>query len=114
MRRARAARARAARARAGFHRRALPLRALVLHAAISFPPRRRPLHVCMSAAVDASTAKMEAASIAKKGPPPAPELLVLLLSYGMSGTELAATLESLKTASKQIGSHRRRQLYWEA
>ena len=68
----------------------------------------------MSAAVDASTAKMEAASIAKKGPPPAPELLVLLLSYGMSGTELAATLESLKTASKQIGSHRRRQLYWEA
>lgn len=68
--------------------------------------------------VSDATAKMEAASVApaKKasGPPAAPELLVLLLSYGMSGAELAATLETLKTASKQIGSHKRRQLYWEA
>ena len=66
---------------------------------------------------DAAT-KLEAASVSgapkKAAPPPAPELLVLILPYGMNGTELAATLETLKTSSKQISSHKRRQLYWEA
>jgi hypothetical protein len=67
-------------------------------------------------AVDVSdaTAKVAAASIAKSKGPAAPELLVLLLSYGMSGSELAATLDRLKNESKSISSHKRRQLFWEA
>ena len=70
------------------------------------------------AAVDVTdaTAKLAASSVSAKkpGPPPTPQLHLLLLSYGMNGMELAATLETLKESSKSIGSHKRRQLYWEA
>ncbi|KAA8494725.1 hypothetical protein FVE85_2966 [Porphyridium purpureum] len=42
------------------------------------------------------------------------ELLVLILSAGMTAAELAATIEKLKQSSKSIGTHKRRQLYWDA
>mmetsp|Transcript_15216 Transcript_15216/g.40844 ORF Transcript_15216/g.40844 Transcript_15216/m.40844 type:complete len:340 (+) Transcript_15216:125-1144(+) len=42
------------------------------------------------------------------------ELLVLVLSAGMAGAELAATIEKLKSSSKSCGSHKRRQLLWDA
>ena len=42
------------------------------------------------------------------------ELQILVLSIGMSGAELAATLESLKEKSKQASTHKRRELYWQA
>lgn len=63
-----------------------------------------------------ATAKLEApkTSLAPKKAAATPELLVLLLAYGMSGAELAATLDRLKNESKSIGSHKRRQLFWEA
>lgn len=44
----------------------------------------------------------------------APELLVLVLSAGMPGSDLAGCLESLKQSSKSISSHKRRELYWDA
>ena len=50
----------------------------------------------------------------KKPPAAAPELLVTVLCSGMTGSELALTLEALKTSSKSISSHKRRELYWEA
>ena len=52
----------------------------------------------------------------KKAAAPAatPELLVLILSYGMNGSELAVTIDGLKNASKQIGTHKRRELFWNA
>ena len=56
----------------------------------------------------------EAKSPTAKKPPAEPELLVVLLSAGMTGSELAAALEGLKTSSKSIGSHKRRELFWEA
>mmetsp|Transcript_9806 Transcript_9806/g.23998 ORF Transcript_9806/g.23998 Transcript_9806/m.23998 type:complete len:342 (+) Transcript_9806:1-1026(+) len=42
------------------------------------------------------------------------ELLLLVLSNGLSFGELAATLEMAKSSSKSCGSHRARELYWEA
>jgi len=42
------------------------------------------------------------------------ELMVLILSSGMSFAELAAVIEELKNKSKSIGTHARRQLYWDA
>lgn len=42
------------------------------------------------------------------------ELLVLILSNGMAGPELAAVIEGLKSSSKSISSHKRRELYWSA
>lgn len=51
----------------------------------------------------------------KKGtPPPEPELLVTILSCGMTGGQLNETIESLKDKSKSIGTHKRRELYWQA
>jgi len=41
------------------------------------------------------------------------ELLLLVLSNGLSFGELAATLETAKSSSKSCGSHRARELYWE-
>ena len=77
-------------------------------------------YICSSAmsAIDVTDAATPAAApAAAKKPaaaPVSPELLVLLLSYGMTGAELAATLDRLKNESKSIGSHKRRQLFWEA
>ena len=73
----------------------------------------------MSAAdVSDAASKLESVAVAPKKAaapaPAAPELLLLILSYGMSGGELALTLEKLKTDSKSIGSHKRRELYWSA
>ena len=46
---------------------------------------------------------------------PAPlELQLLVLSGGMSGAELAKTLEDLKEKSKGASTHKRRELYWNA
>lgn len=42
------------------------------------------------------------------------ELLVLLLSNGMSPADFGTAIESLKKSSKSIGTHRRRELFWEA
>ena len=42
------------------------------------------------------------------------ELLVLMLSNGMSFGELAAVIEELKNKSKGAGTHARRELYWQA
>ena len=42
------------------------------------------------------------------------DLILLVLSGGMSGAELAATLDVLKEKSKAASSHKRRQLYWDA
>lgn len=42
------------------------------------------------------------------------ELLVLLLSNGMSPADFSAAVEGLKTASKSIGTHKRRELFWQA
>jgi len=42
------------------------------------------------------------------------ELLVLILSNGMKFGELAAVIEELKNKSKSIGTHARRELYWNA
>lgn len=43
-----------------------------------------------------------------------PSLLVLVLCCGMTFGELAATIEKLKESSKSAGSHKRRELYWDA
>eukprot|EP00854_Cymbomonas_tetramitiformis_P002150 gene2150-2855_t len=42
------------------------------------------------------------------------ELLVLILSNGMPFGDLSAIIDGLKTSSKSIGSHKRRELYWQA
>ena len=42
------------------------------------------------------------------------ELLVVILSNGMSYGELAAVIEELKNKSKSCGTHARRELYWNA
>jgi len=42
------------------------------------------------------------------------ELLVLLLSNGMSSVEFGAAIDGLKTSSKSISSHKRRDLFWDA
>lgn len=42
------------------------------------------------------------------------ELLVLLLSNGMSPAEFGAAIDGLKSSSKSISSHKRRDLFWDA
>ena len=42
------------------------------------------------------------------------ELIVLALNCGMVSAELAAAIDKLKDSSKSIGSHKSRQLYWDA
>ena len=42
------------------------------------------------------------------------ELIVLALNCGMVSVELAAAIDKLKDSSKSIGSHKSRQLYWDA
>ena len=42
------------------------------------------------------------------------EILVLALSAGMASADLAAAIDKLKESSKSIGSHKRRQLFWDA
>lgn len=42
------------------------------------------------------------------------ELHVLLLSHGMTAADFSAAVEQLKTSSKSIGTHKRRELFWEA
>tara|TARA_B110000977_G_scaffold142414_1_gene180685 strand:- start:31814 stop:32830 length:1017 start_codon:yes stop_codon:yes gene_type:complete len=42
------------------------------------------------------------------------ELIVLALSCGMVSADLAAAIDKLKDSSKSIGSHKTRQLYWDA
>eukprot|EP00658_Telonema_sp_P-2_P067598 TRINITY_DN56514_c0_g1_i3.p1 TRINITY_DN56514_c0_g1~~TRINITY_DN56514_c0_g1_i3.p1 ORF type:complete len:123 (-),score=23.10 TRINITY_DN56514_c0_g1_i3:26-394(-) len=42
------------------------------------------------------------------------ELAVLLLCNGMSGTELSESLSELKSASKNCGTHKQREFWWEA
>lgn len=42
-----------------------------------------------------------------------PKLQVLFLVNGMAAADLAAVLDEAKTASKAIGTHKRRQLYWD-
>eukprot|EP00040_Diaphanoeca_grandis_P004722 m.29888 g.29888 ORF g.29888 m.29888 type:complete len:334 (+) comp16173_c0_seq1:31-1032(+) len=42
------------------------------------------------------------------------ELLVLILSNGMKGDELAGAIEGMKASSKKIGTHKGRELYWNA
>ena len=39
---------------------------------------------------------------------------MLIISNGMAYGELAAVIEGLKNKSKSIGSHARRELYWQA
>jgi len=56
-------------------------------------------------------ADAKAAKAAAKAPV---ELQLLVLSGGMSGAELAATLEGLKEKSKSASTHKRRELYWNA
>ena len=51
---------------------------------------------------------------AKPAAPAAPELMLLVLSAGMPGEALAVALDGLKTSSKAIGSHKRRELFWTA
>jgi len=46
--------------------------------------------------------------------PKAGELLVLILSNGMPFGDVAAVIDSLKNSSKGIGTHARRELYWQA
>lgn len=41
-------------------------------------------------------------------------MLVLILSNGMPGSDLTAVIEGLKNSSKSIGTHKRRELYWQA
>jgi hypothetical protein len=41
-------------------------------------------------------------------------ILVLLITNGMPGPDLSATIEVLRASSKGAGSHKRRQLYWDA
>ena len=43
-----------------------------------------------------------------------PVLLLVILCNGMTGAELASTMEALRSSSKSIGTHKRRQLYWDA
>ena len=42
------------------------------------------------------------------------ELLLLILSNGMPFSDMAAVIEKLKNSSKSIGTHKRRELYWNA
>mmetsp|Transcript_36692 Transcript_36692/g.72617 ORF Transcript_36692/g.72617 Transcript_36692/m.72617 type:complete len:342 (-) Transcript_36692:117-1142(-) len=42
------------------------------------------------------------------------KLLVLLLSNGMSPADFTAAVEGLKNQSKSIGTHKRRELFWQA
>jgi len=42
------------------------------------------------------------------------ELLVLLLSNGMSPADFSTAVEGLKSSSKSIGTHKRREIFWEA
>eukprot|EP00961_Rhodomonas_salina_P300977 3940288-Rhodomonas_salina.1 len=42
------------------------------------------------------------------------EILVLVLSNGMQFSELAAVIDGLKNSSKSMGSHARREKYWQA
>lgn len=42
------------------------------------------------------------------------ELIVLALSCGMVSADLSAALEKLKDSSKSIGSHQKRQVFWDA
>ena len=51
---------------------------------------------------------------AKKAAAAPVELQVLVLCGGMSGAELAVTLEGLKEKSKGASTHKRRELYWNA
>ena len=39
---------------------------------------------------------------------------MLALNCGMVSVELAAAIDKLKDSSKSIGSHKSRQLYWDA
>ena len=39
---------------------------------------------------------------------------MLALSAGMASADLAAAIDKLKESSKSIGSHKRRQLFWDA
>eukprot|EP01063_Lacrimia_lanifica_P022646 TRINITY_DN30182_c0_g1_i1.p1 TRINITY_DN30182_c0_g1~~TRINITY_DN30182_c0_g1_i1.p1 ORF type:complete len:341 (+),score=118.75 TRINITY_DN30182_c0_g1_i1:52-1074(+) len=50
----------------------------------------------------------------KAKPEPEPELLMLALVNGMDGTDLAAVLDAQKSSSKSCGTHKARQMYWEA
>jgi hypothetical protein len=43
-----------------------------------------------------------------------PPLMMLLLINGFSPTELAGSLDKLKAETKNIGTHKERQLYWKA
>lgn len=56
-------------------------------------------------------AKSDAAA---KKPPAEPELLLVLLSAGMTASELTAAIEGLKSSSKSVGNHKRRELFWQA
>ena len=56
----------------------------------------------------------EAEAKAKAKAPAAPELMLLVLSAGMPGEALAVALDGLKTSSKAVGSHKRRELFWSA
>ena len=40
-------------------------------------------------------------------------LQMLLLCNGLNADDLAAVIENLKNASKNVGQHKRRELYWE-
>eukprot|EP00966_Prymnesium_polylepis_P266671 6160850-Prymnesium_polylepis.1 len=50
----------------------------------------------------------------QKAAPAAAELLLTVLSAGLPGDALAVILEGLKQSSKSIGTHKRRELYWQA
>lgn len=43
-----------------------------------------------------------------------PKLVVLILCNGLGGQILTDMIGEIKTASKNIGTHKRRELYWEA
>ena len=40
-------------------------------------------------------------------------LKLLLLSNGLEAVDFVAVIENLKNESKNVGTHKRRELYWE-
>ena len=43
-----------------------------------------------------------------------PKLVALILCNGLSGTVIMDMINEIKAASKSIGTHKRRELYWQA
>ena len=50
----------------------------------------------------------------EKGPSGGGKLVVLLLCHGITGPTLNDMITDIQSASKNIGTHKRRELYWIA